>query len=53
VKHDVNGQIADYYAWSTFRSLEHADDSWLKQLPGEHVMQNLFIEETTKYWSEK
>lgn len=50
VKHDVNGQIADYYAWSTFRSLEYEDDSWLKQLPGEHVMHNLFIEETTRYW---
>jgi hypothetical protein len=36
VKHDVNGQIADHYAWATFRASESQDDSWLRKLPGPH-----------------
>jgi hypothetical protein len=36
VKHDVNGQIADHYAWATFRASESQDDSWLRRLPGPH-----------------
>jgi hypothetical protein len=36
VKHDVNGQIADHYAWATFRASESHDDSWLRRLPGPH-----------------
>ena len=36
VSHDVNGQIADYYAWSVFRALESNDSYWLKKLPGPH-----------------
>ena len=36
VTHDVNGQIADYYAWSVFRSLESNDSYWLDKLPGPH-----------------
>jgi hypothetical protein len=36
VSHDVNGQIADYYAWSVFRALESNDSSWLNKLPGPH-----------------
>lgn len=40
VSHDVNGQIADYYAWALFRSLERSDDSWLAKLPGPHRVQS-------------
>ena len=36
VKHDVNGQIADHYAWATFRASESQDYSWLRRLPGPH-----------------
>jgi hypothetical protein len=36
VSHDVNGQIADYYAWSVFRALESNDSYWLAKLPGPH-----------------
>ena len=36
VSHDVNGQIADYYAWSVFRALESNDSYWLNKLPGPH-----------------
>lgn len=36
VSHDVNGQIADYYAWSVFRELESNDSYWLDKLPGPH-----------------
>lgn len=36
VSHDVNGQIADYYAWSAFRDLESKDSYWLNMLPGPH-----------------
>jgi hypothetical protein len=36
VSHDVNGQIADYYAWSVFRALESNDGYWLNKLPGPH-----------------
>ncbi|CAB4634522.1 unannotated protein [freshwater metagenome] len=36
VKHDVNGQIADHYAWATFRASETKDDSWVRRLPGPH-----------------
>lgn len=28
VKHDVNGQIADFYAWAIFRKLEAHDMAW-------------------------
>ena len=41
VKFDVNGQIADYYCWSVFRSLELGDPSWLEKLPGNHTILNL------------
>ncbi len=36
VKHDVNGQIADHYAWATFRASESQDESWVRRLPGPH-----------------
>lgn len=43
VKSDLNGQIADYFAWSTFRSLEHRDLEPLRALEGvEHDTFDLF-----------
>jgi len=33
---DGHGQIADHYAWATFRASESQDDSWLRKLPGPH-----------------
>ncbi len=50
VKEDVNGQIADYYAWSLFRSLEAKDDSWLKSLPHNHTTFDMFQRGHTRYW---
>ncbi len=50
VKEDLNGQIADYYAWSLFRSLESKDDSWLKKLPGKHTTFDIFQRGHTRYW---
>lgn len=49
VKEDVNGQIADYYAWSLFRHLEAGDGSWLSKLP-QHGRFNLFANGHTRYW---
>lgn len=42
VTEDVNGQIADYYAWAMFRKLESGDDSMLTALPGGGGEFNLF-----------
>lgn len=55
VKEDVNGQIADYFAWATFRKLEKGDDSWLSQLmsrmPSGNTSEfNLFKNGHTRYW---
>jgi hypothetical protein len=50
VKHDVNGQIADYYAWATFRMLETGDRTWFDQLPGTHDEFNIFTRGHTSYW---
>jgi hypothetical protein len=41
VTHDVNGQIADYYAWATLRGLERGDRSWLETLPGRHEIHEI------------
>lgn len=51
VKSDLNGQIADYFAWSTFRSLESKDDLPLEVLaPVQHSIFNLFQNGHTKYY---
>ena len=55
VKEDVNGQIADYFAWATFRKLETGDDSWLEMLKaraprGNTSEFNLFKTGHTRYW---
>ncbi|MDP4586447.1 MAG: DUF3800 domain-containing protein [Microbacteriaceae bacterium] len=41
VKHDVNGQIADFYAWAVFRRLESLDQTWERALPGPHTIEEL------------
>lgn len=51
VKSDLNGQIADYFAWSTFRSLESNDHAPLQELASvEHGIFNLFQSGHTKYY---
>lgn len=50
VKHDVNGQIADYFAWSLFRKLERNDPTWLDSLPITHTRFNIFQYGHTRYW---
>lgn len=50
VREDPNGQIADFYAWSLFRSLEAGDGSWLSVLPGPRTEFDLFQSGHTKYW---
>lgn len=50
VKEDVNGQVADYYAWSLFRRLESGDNSLLSRLPIRHTTFNIFQRGHTRYW---
>lgn len=50
VKYDVNGQIADYYAWSLFRKLESNDSTWFDVLPGPHTEFNIFSQGRIRYW---
>lgn len=51
VKSDLNGQIADYFAWSVFRKLESQDPLPLEALAGvTHTDFNLFRNGTTRYW---
>lgn len=50
VQHDVNGQIADYHAWATFRMLETGDREWFAQLPGSHDEFDIFSRGHTRYW---
>lgn len=51
VKSDLNGQIADYFAWSTFRRLESQDEEPLRALSTvEHDVFNLFQSGHTKYY---
>ncbi|QSB24426.1 DUF3800 domain-containing protein [Curtobacterium sp. 24E2] len=50
VKEDVNGQIADYYAWAKFRELESQDDSWIKRLPARTSEFNLFRNGYTRWY---
>jgi hypothetical protein len=50
VQHDVNGQIADYYAWATFRALEIGDRTWFDRLPGRHDEFDIFARGHTRYW---
>lgn len=42
VREDLNGQVADYFAWATFRRLESNDPSWLAEMPVAHSERNLF-----------
>ena len=49
VKHDINGQVADYYAWSTYRWLEHNDSKWIELLPGRHTSFDLFTSKSTRH----
>ncbi|WP_314324189.1 DUF3800 domain-containing protein [Paenarthrobacter ilicis] len=51
VKSDLNGQIADYFAWSVFRSLEAKDPLPLEALVGiSHSKFNIFERGHTRYW---
>lgn len=51
VKSDLNGQIADYFAWSVFRKLESNDDLPLEALRGiPHDRFNIFQNGHTRYW---
>lgn len=51
VKSDLNGQIADYFAWSTYRWLESKDDGPLTELSAiEHSTFDLFQNGHTKYY---
>ncbi|WP_226829253.1 DUF3800 domain-containing protein [Brevibacterium sp. Marseille-P9724] len=54
IKHDPVGQVADYVAWSHFRSLERADDQYwkrIKELQSADVSDhNTFLEGHTRYW---
>jgi hypothetical protein len=51
VKSDLNGQIADYFAWSVFRSLEASDPKPLQALIGvNHSRFNIFERGHTRYW---
>lgn len=51
VKSDLNGQIADYFAWSTFRKLEHQDHEPLTGLqPIDPQIFNLFASGHTRYY---
>lgn len=51
VKSDLNGQIADYFAWSMFRSLEANDPAPLRALAGvRHSRFNIFERGHTRYW---
>lgn len=40
VKQDLNGQIADFYAWAAFRAWERNDFHWLQELPANHRVEN-------------
>lgn len=50
VKEDPCGQIADYYAWSLYRSLESRDSQWLDALPLPHTTFDIFRYGHTRYW---
>lgn len=51
VKADLNGQIADYFAWSVFRSLESGDPLPLAAIASvPHEQFNLFRNGHTRYW---
>lgn len=50
VKHDVNGQIADFYAWATYRKLEAGDANWFDLLPGRHDEFDIFARGRIRYW---
>jgi len=50
VKEEPCGQIADYYAWATFRRLESGDRSWLDRLPLVPSEFNIFQRGHTRYW---
>lgn len=51
VKSDLNGQIADYFAWSMFRNLEVDDPEPLRSLqPVRHTMFNIFRNGNIRYW---
>jgi len=49
VNHDINGQAADYYSWSTFRWLERGDAKWIEMLPGRHTSFDLFQSKSTRH----
>lgn len=50
VRHDVNGQVADFYAWATYRMLEAGDRTWFDQLPGSHDEFDIFSRRQMRYW---
>lgn len=51
VKSDLNGQIADYFAWSQFRRLESGDTSPSEELSSvKHTTFNMFQTGHTRYW---
>lgn len=51
VKSDLNGQIADYFAWSMFRKLESKDLGPMEALKGvRHGEFDLFRFGHTRYW---
>jgi hypothetical protein len=51
VKADLNGQIADYFAWSVFRHLESGDPLPLAAIGSiTHERFNLFRTGHTRYW---
>lgn len=50
VKEEPCGQIADYYAWATFRRLESNDRTWIDQMPLRPSEFNIFQNGHTRYW---
>jgi hypothetical protein len=51
VKSDLNGQIADYFAWSMVRRLESGDPGPMEALKGvRHSDFDLFRAGHTRYW---
>lgn len=52
VKQDLNGQIADYFSWSWFRKIEHADSRYYDELSKTTwwTQFDLFNSGQTQYW---